>query len=66
MLVELDPDAAKRPHSDIASRATRWRRTASARTSTRSSEAGADEAILILRPITEESIRAIARLVSET
>jgi alkanesulfonate monooxygenase SsuD/methylene tetrahydromethanopterin reductase-like flavin-dependent oxidoreductase (luciferase family) len=58
VLVELEPDAVKRPHSDreiepvtpdelpehLAGLAT----------------AGADEAILVLRPITEESIRALA------
>jgi alkanesulfonate monooxygenase SsuD/methylene tetrahydromethanopterin reductase-like flavin-dependent oxidoreductase (luciferase family) len=58
VLVELEKDAVKRPHSDqeiepvtpdelpehLAGLAT----------------AGADEAILVLRPITEESIRALA------
>jgi alkanesulfonate monooxygenase SsuD/methylene tetrahydromethanopterin reductase-like flavin-dependent oxidoreductase (luciferase family) len=60
VLVELDPDAAKRPHSDIRKQSepvapARLRAHLDAL-----AEAGADEAILILRPITEESIRAIA------
>jgi alkanesulfonate monooxygenase SsuD/methylene tetrahydromethanopterin reductase-like flavin-dependent oxidoreductase (luciferase family) len=60
VLVELDPDAAKRPHSDLRKQSEpvapdRLRAHLDAL-----AEAGADEAILILRPITEESIRAIA------
>ena len=56
VLVELDPDAVKRPHSDkesppVALDGLRAHLDALA-------EAGADEAILILRPITEDSIRA--------
>jgi alkanesulfonate monooxygenase SsuD/methylene tetrahydromethanopterin reductase-like flavin-dependent oxidoreductase (luciferase family) len=57
VLVELDPEAVKRPHSDrraepIPLDGLRAHLAAMA-------EAGADEAICILRPITEESIRAV-------
>jgi alkanesulfonate monooxygenase SsuD/methylene tetrahydromethanopterin reductase-like flavin-dependent oxidoreductase (luciferase family) len=57
VLVELDPDAVKRPHSDRVSRPVpldglRAQLAALA-------EAGADEAICILRPIDEASIRAV-------
>jgi alkanesulfonate monooxygenase SsuD/methylene tetrahydromethanopterin reductase-like flavin-dependent oxidoreductase (luciferase family) len=57
VLVELDPEAVKRPHSDrraepIPLDGLRAHLAALA-------EAGADEAICILRPITEESIRAV-------
>jgi alkanesulfonate monooxygenase SsuD/methylene tetrahydromethanopterin reductase-like flavin-dependent oxidoreductase (luciferase family) len=57
VLVELDPQAVKRPHSDrradpIPLDGLRAHFAALA-------EAGADEAICILRPITEESIRAV-------
>ena len=57
MLVELDPDAVKRPHSDedsppVALDGLRAHLDGLA-------EAGADEAILILRPIDEPSIRAV-------
>ena len=62
VLVELDADAAKRPHSDIRKRSERVA-PADLRAHLDALErAGADEAILILRPITEESIRAIAGL----
>ena len=61
VLVELEPDAVKRPHSDAEQSepgdAGRSRRAARAL-----EEAGADEAILILRPITEASIRAVSEL----
>jgi alkanesulfonate monooxygenase SsuD/methylene tetrahydromethanopterin reductase-like flavin-dependent oxidoreductase (luciferase family) len=57
VLVELDPAAVKRPHSDkdvrpVAPEELRGHLRALA-------EAGADEAILILRPVTEQSIRTI-------
>ena len=57
VLVELDPDAVKRPHSDeealpIALDGLRAHLDGLA-------EASADEAILILRPIDEDSIRAV-------
>jgi probable F420-dependent oxidoreductase len=57
VLVELDPEAVKRPHSDrkaapIPLDGLRAYLDALA-------DAGADEAILILRPIDEESIRAV-------
>jgi alkanesulfonate monooxygenase SsuD/methylene tetrahydromethanopterin reductase-like flavin-dependent oxidoreductase (luciferase family) len=57
VLVELDPDAVKRPHSDddappVGLDALPSHLEALA-------DAGADEAILILRPIDEASIRAV-------
>jgi probable F420-dependent oxidoreductase len=58
-LVELDPDAAKRPHSDIRKQSEPVAPDALRAHLDALAEAGADEAILILRPITEESIRAI-------
>jgi alkanesulfonate monooxygenase SsuD/methylene tetrahydromethanopterin reductase-like flavin-dependent oxidoreductase (luciferase family) len=62
VLVELDSDAAKRPHSDVKSRpvapdALHDHLRALA-------DAGADEAILILRPIEEASIRSIGALLA--
>jgi alkanesulfonate monooxygenase SsuD/methylene tetrahydromethanopterin reductase-like flavin-dependent oxidoreductase (luciferase family) len=61
VLVELDPDAVKRPHSDresppVSLEALLGHLRAIA-------EAGADEAILILRPIDEVSIRAVGRAI---
>ena len=57
MLVELDPDAVRRPHGDDEARplgaediAAHLRALA---------DAGADEAILVLRPIDERSIGAV-------
>ena len=59
VLVELDPDAVTRPHSD---RDVRPVTPDGLRGHLRGLEqAGADEAILILRPITEGSIRAVAQ-----
>jgi alkanesulfonate monooxygenase SsuD/methylene tetrahydromethanopterin reductase-like flavin-dependent oxidoreductase (luciferase family) len=63
VLVELDPEAVKRPHSDKRSEPVsldglRVHLDALA-------EAGADEAICILRPITEESIRAVGAALAE-
>src|SRR5262249_31111833 len=57
VLVELDPEAVKRPHADddippVPLDALSGHVAALA-------DAGADEAILILRPIDEESIRAV-------
>jgi alkanesulfonate monooxygenase SsuD/methylene tetrahydromethanopterin reductase-like flavin-dependent oxidoreductase (luciferase family) len=60
VLVELDPNAAKRPHSDIRKQSEPVAPDALRAHLDGLAEAGADEAILILRPITEESIRAIA------
>ncbi len=58
VLVELEPDAVKRPHSDQEIEPVTPDELPEhlARLAT----AGADEAILVLRPITEESIRALA------
>jgi probable F420-dependent oxidoreductase len=60
VLVELDPEAVKRPHSDeevppVPADSLADHLAALV-------EAGADEAILVLRPITEESIRAVGEL----
>jgi alkanesulfonate monooxygenase SsuD/methylene tetrahydromethanopterin reductase-like flavin-dependent oxidoreductase (luciferase family) len=62
VLVELDPEAVKRPHSDadsppvaLADLPGHLRGLA---------EAGAHEAILILRPIDETSVRAVGAVVS--
>ncbi len=55
VLVELERDAVKRPRSDVGV-APQDLSTHLAGLET----AGADEAILILRPITETSIRAVA------
>jgi alkanesulfonate monooxygenase SsuD/methylene tetrahydromethanopterin reductase-like flavin-dependent oxidoreductase (luciferase family) len=59
VLVELDPEAAKRPHSDLRKRSDPVTPDGLAAHLDALADAGADEAILILRPITEESIRAI-------
>ena len=61
VLVELDADAVKRPHSDsesppVAPEALSAHLAGLA-------EAGADEGILILRPIDEASIRAVGRAI---
>ena len=63
VLVELDADAVKRPHSDRSSPPVpldglRAHLAALA-------EAGADEAICILRPIDEASIRAVGAALAE-
>jgi hypothetical protein len=61
VLVELDSAAVKRPHSDKESPPIQLDGLPAHLSAL--AEAGADEAILILRPITEESIRAVgARL----
>jgi probable F420-dependent oxidoreductase len=62
VLVELDPDAVKRPHTDEGLEAVNPDGLAAHLRAL--GEAGADEAILILRPITEESIRALGPLLS--
>jgi alkanesulfonate monooxygenase SsuD/methylene tetrahydromethanopterin reductase-like flavin-dependent oxidoreductase (luciferase family) len=64
VLVELDPDAVKRPHSDRTSLPVSLD-SLSAHLSALA-EAGADEAILILRPIDEASIRAVGAALSGT
>ena len=56
VLVELDPDAVKRPHSDKRSQPVTLDGLQAHLGAL--AEAGADEAILILRPIDDESIRA--------
>jgi probable F420-dependent oxidoreductase len=62
VLVELEPEAVNRPHSDeeVAPVAPDELPTALRELA----EAGADEAILILRPITEGSIRALGGAVA--
>jgi alkanesulfonate monooxygenase SsuD/methylene tetrahydromethanopterin reductase-like flavin-dependent oxidoreductase (luciferase family) len=61
VLVELDADAVKRPHSDQRSAPISLDGLPAHLSAL--AEAGAHEAICILRPITEESIRAVgARL----
>ena len=62
VFVELDPDAAKRPHSDKESPPVMPDDLPGHLRSLE--EAGADEAILILRPITEASIRTLGPLLS--
>jgi len=58
VLVEFDPEAVKRPHSDTEAAPLSLDELPAHLTAL--AEAGADEAILILRPIDEESIRAAA------
>jgi alkanesulfonate monooxygenase SsuD/methylene tetrahydromethanopterin reductase-like flavin-dependent oxidoreductase (luciferase family) len=58
VLVELDAEAARRPHSDVESRPVALDDLADHLRALE--EAGADEAILILRPIDEASIRSAA------
>jgi alkanesulfonate monooxygenase SsuD/methylene tetrahydromethanopterin reductase-like flavin-dependent oxidoreductase (luciferase family) len=62
VLVELDPDAVERPHSDGEVEPVTRERLGDHLT--RLAQAGADEAILILRPITEESIRVLGAALS--
>jgi len=59
VLVELDPTAVKRPHSDARSAPVPLDGLRSHLAAL--AEAGADEAICILRPIDEQSIRAVGR-----
>ena len=63
VLVELDPEAARRPHSDAGSRAVAPEALAGHLRALE--EAGADEAILVLRPIDERSIGAVGALLPE-
>jgi alkanesulfonate monooxygenase SsuD/methylene tetrahydromethanopterin reductase-like flavin-dependent oxidoreductase (luciferase family) len=58
VLVELEPEAVKRPRSDEGVEPVSPDSLADHLAALE--EVGADEAILILRPITEESIRAVA------
>jgi alkanesulfonate monooxygenase SsuD/methylene tetrahydromethanopterin reductase-like flavin-dependent oxidoreductase (luciferase family) len=58
VLIELEPDAVKRPRSDEGVAAVTPQDLATHLAGLEA--AGADEAILILRPITEASIRAVA------
>jgi probable F420-dependent oxidoreductase len=58
VLVELEPEAVKRPRSDEAVEPVPPNSLADHLAALE--KVGADEAILILRPITEESIRAVA------
>jgi len=58
VLVELEPDAVKRPSSDEDVTPVAEAEVVSMLRGL--AEAGADEAILVLRPITEGSIRALA------
>jgi alkanesulfonate monooxygenase SsuD/methylene tetrahydromethanopterin reductase-like flavin-dependent oxidoreductase (luciferase family) len=60
VLVELDPEAVRRPHTDEGIRAVAQDELAAHLRAL--DEAGADEVILILRPITEASIRTLGRL----
>jgi alkanesulfonate monooxygenase SsuD/methylene tetrahydromethanopterin reductase-like flavin-dependent oxidoreductase (luciferase family) len=62
VLVEFDPDAAKRPHSDIRKQSDPVTPDGLGTHLAGLEEAGADEAILILRPIDEGSIRAVGAL----
>src|SRR5262249_1731161 len=63
-LVELDPEAVKRPHSDKDSPPVSLEGLPTHLSAL--AEAGADEAILILRPIDEASIRAIGERLPST
>jgi probable F420-dependent oxidoreductase len=63
VLVELDPEAVKRPHSDRESPPLSLDALPAHLRAL--GEAGADEAILILRPIDEESIRAVGAALAE-
>jgi alkanesulfonate monooxygenase SsuD/methylene tetrahydromethanopterin reductase-like flavin-dependent oxidoreductase (luciferase family) len=62
VLVELDPEAVRRPHADEGIRPVTP--AALPRHLAELEQAGADEAILILRPITESSIEAVGALLS--
>jgi alkanesulfonate monooxygenase SsuD/methylene tetrahydromethanopterin reductase-like flavin-dependent oxidoreductase (luciferase family) len=62
VLVELDPEAARRPHSDRESEPVTPDGLGAHLQALE--EAGADEAILVLRPITEASIRTLGPLLS--
>ncbi len=62
VLVELDPEAVKRPHSDQEAPPVSLDGLSAHLAAL--AEAGADEAILILRPIDEASIRAVGGAVA--
>jgi probable F420-dependent oxidoreductase len=62
VLVEIDPDAVRRPHTDEGLKPVTPDGLAAHLAALE--DAGADEAILILRPITEESIRTLGPLLS--
>ncbi|MGE5272513.1 MAG: LLM class flavin-dependent oxidoreductase [Verrucomicrobiota bacterium] len=59
VLVELDPGAVRRPHADEGMEPVTPEGLGAHLRAL--AEAGADEAILILRPITEETIRTLGR-----
>jgi uncharacterized protein YodC (DUF2158 family) len=63
VLVELEPDAVKRPHSDRTSPPVPLAGVSAHLAAL--AEAGADEAICILRPIDEASIRAVGAALAE-
>ncbi len=63
VLVELDSRAARRPHSDATSAPVAYDGLLAHLGALE--EAGADEAILILRPIDEASIRSVGALLAE-
>jgi probable F420-dependent oxidoreductase len=63
VLVELESDAVKRPHSDDDAPPVGLQALPAHLRAL--SDGGADEAILILRPITEQSIRAVGAGLSE-
>ena len=65
VLVELDPEAAKRPHSDVRKQSAPVAPDGLRAHLAALEQAGADEAILILRPIDEASIRAVGALLPE-
>ncbi|HEY7691324.1 MAG TPA: LLM class flavin-dependent oxidoreductase [Gaiellaceae bacterium] len=60
VLVELDPDAVRRPHADEGIRPVVP--DALSRHLEELEQAGSDEAILVLRPITESSIETVGAL----
>ena len=59
VLVELDSNAVKRPHTDADVPPLAGGNEPVAAALRELGEAGADEAILVLRPITERSIREL-------
>jgi alkanesulfonate monooxygenase SsuD/methylene tetrahydromethanopterin reductase-like flavin-dependent oxidoreductase (luciferase family) len=64
VLVELDPDAVKRPHSDKTSAPVSLDGLPAHLSGL--ADVGADEAILILRPTDEQSIRAVGAAALDT
>ena len=61
MLVSLEEDAVRRPDDDRVDAVPVARVQSHLRAL---AEAGADEVILVLRPITEESIRALGEMLA--